>query len=132
MEHKTRISGVVMRDNKMLMLKGKGKEFWTPGGKIEKGESDEECLKRELKEEIGVDLIDLKFFREYSHLSYYNPEVVLDVRVYIVTISGKIKPDAEIEDFVWMTKEDFESKKYPIITSIEEQTISYLIKDGIL
>jgi len=38
--------------------------------------------------------------------------VVLNVRVYIVTISGKIKPDAEIEDFVWMTKEDFESKKY--------------------
>ncbi len=86
---KTRIAGIIIQDKKILMLKGKGyKELWTPGGKIEEGESDEDCLKRELKEEIGVDLIESKFFGEYKGMSFYNPEVIYNQRVYIATVGG--------------------------------------------
>ena len=129
MESKTRIAGIIIQGGKILMLKGKGyKELWTPGGKLEEGESDESCLKRELKEEIGVDLINSKFFGEYPGKSFYNPEIVYDQRVYIVTIEGGVKPDAEIEDFVWFSKKDFETKKYSMITINEEQIIPDLIK----
>jgi len=82
METRTRITGIVIQDGKILMLKGKGyKELWTPGGKIEEGESDKDCLKRELKEEIGVNLIDSRLFGEYPRMSFYNPELVYNQRV---------------------------------------------------
>ncbi|MFH1253064.1 MAG: NUDIX domain-containing protein [Candidatus Uhrbacteria bacterium] len=49
METKTRIVGIIIKSKKLLMLKGKGfEELWTPGGKIEGKETDQECLEREL------------------------------------------------------------------------------------
>jgi len=129
METRTRIAGIIIQNGKILMLKGKGyKELWTPGGKLEEGESDEDCLRRELKEEIRVNLVSSKFFKEYLGNSFYNPEVVYNQRVYIVTVEGGVKPDAEIEDFIWFSKKDFEMKKYPMITITEEQIVPDLIK----
>ena len=34
------------------------------GGQIEEGETPEEAVKRELKEELGIELVDLKFFKK--------------------------------------------------------------------
>ncbi len=127
-----RISGIIIQDGKILMLKGKGsQEFSTPGGGVEEGENDEACLRRELKEEIGVDLTASRFVTEYSASSFHNPKVILNVKVCLATISGIIKPDREIESFVWMSKEDFNSNRYPIVTSIKEKAIPYLIDAGI-
>ena len=132
MKSRIRIAGIIIQNGNILMLKGKGyKELWTPGGKVEEGESDENCLRRELKEEIGVNLINSKFFREYPGKSFYNPEVVYDQKVYLATIEGNIEPDAEIENFVWFSKEDFETKKYSMITNIENKVIPDLIKEKI-
>ncbi|MEK7088984.1 MAG: NUDIX domain-containing protein [Patescibacteria group bacterium] len=129
METRTRIAGIIIQNGKILMLKGKGyKELWTPGGKIKEGENDEECLKRELKEEIGVNLVNLKFFGKYFSDNFYNRNIALDNIVYIATINGDMRPDNEIENFVWFSKEDFETKKYPMITVTEKEIIPDLIK----
>lgn len=39
------------------------------GGHIEEGESPEEALKREIKEELGIELNNYKFFKEYKCLT---------------------------------------------------------------
>ena len=110
---RTRIAGVVIRDNKILLLKGKGYDyFWTPGGKVDGAESNQECLRRELKEEIGVGLVSIKLFKEYDGVSFFNPEIKQKQIVYLIDIDGEIKPDSEIEGFVWMSREDYENKKY--------------------
>ena len=36
------------------------------GGQIEEGETPEKAVKRELKEELGLELVDLKFFKKYK------------------------------------------------------------------
>ena len=113
------------------MERGGYSELWTPGGKIKEGEGDEECLRRELKEEIGVDLVKMKFFKEYDTVSFYHPEKKIIERVYIVEIQGDIKPSAEIESVVWFTKEDFKKGKFPMITHTEKDLIPDLINEGV-
>lgn len=132
METKTRIVAIIIKDGKLLMLKGKGyNELWTPGGKIEQGETDEDCLRRELAEEIGVKITGLKFFKEYSGKSFYHPNRITKQKIYIVSISGEIKPDAEIESYVWLTREDFVKKRFPMIPITEKKIIPDLIRQGI-
>ena len=127
-----RIAGIIIKDGKILLVKGRGFEhLWTPGGKVDGDETDEECLRRELKEEIGVDLIEAKFFKEYDGVSFYTPVQKLKQRIYLVKVSGEIKPDMEIEDFVWLSKEDFYNKKYKQLPFHEQEILPDLIKEKI-
>ena len=54
--------GVIKEDNKYLLTKRRSpKKEWNkwqfPGGEVEFGEKLDDCLKRELKEEVGVEVI---------------------------------------------------------------------------
>ncbi|WP_230406062.1 NUDIX hydrolase, partial [Plesiomonas shigelloides] len=53
-----KLAWILIRDGKLLTVRSKGKSlFYLPGGKREAGESDEQALLREIKEELDVDLI---------------------------------------------------------------------------
>lgn len=129
MKTKTRIAAVIVKNGKLLMEKGRGcKELWMPGGKIKEGESDQECLKRELKEELKAEITSMKFFKEYLGKSFYN-DWMNKQKVYIVSIVGEIQPGAEIEDYVWLSREDFENKKHAMIPITEKEITPDLIKN---
>lgn len=53
--------GILRRDEEVLLCQRKrtakfGLQWEFPGGKVEAGETDEECLRRELREELSVEL----------------------------------------------------------------------------
>ena len=128
-EERVRIVGMVIKDRKLLMLNGRGyKELWTPGGKMKVGETDEDCLRRELREELQVNLDSCKFFKEYYGKSFYS-EWMVRQGVYIIEISGEIKPSSEIEGHLWLSRKDFDSHKYPMIPTTEKEIIPDLIKE---
>jgi len=56
---KIRVRAVIIKDNKVLLIK-RTKEnlvYWViPGGAVEKGETKEEALMRECKEELGIEI----------------------------------------------------------------------------
>ncbi|MFH1959590.1 MAG: NUDIX hydrolase [Patescibacteria group bacterium] len=55
----TSIKALIFKDDKFLLLKEsiRKKEIWDlPGGKIEYGETPQEALKREVKEELWIDV----------------------------------------------------------------------------
>jgi 8-oxo-dGTP diphosphatase len=63
---RVRVAGVIIRDNRILLIahKKNGDEYWLPpGGGIDYGESAEEALVREMKEELSLDVMvkDLVF-----------------------------------------------------------------------
>ncbi len=73
-----RIVGVAVRENSVLLHQGEGEDFWTfPGGRAEFGESAEQTLKREMREEIGADVevVRLLWFVEnfftYADINYH-------------------------------------------------------------
>ncbi|MBI2449061.1 NUDIX domain-containing protein [Candidatus Pacearchaeota archaeon] len=128
-----RIVALIIKNNKLLLVKGKGySELWTPGGKREEGESEEETLKRELKEEINLDLQSMVFFREYFMQSPYSNNWMTETKCFLVEAKGEPKADKEIESIVWYGKDDFLTKKYPMIEENEKGLIPDLIKEGLI
>lgn len=65
-------SGCIIKSgNKILFLQRKSKNFnevvWAiPAGKIEKGETPEQALKREIKEETKLELSDFSIIKKYN------------------------------------------------------------------
>lgn len=52
-----KLAFIYLQDRKLLVTLSRGKDVWyIPGGKREAGETDEQALTREVKEELDVDL----------------------------------------------------------------------------
>ena len=48
------IKGVIIQDSKVLLLKNERDEWELPGGKLDADETPEECVVREVKEELNL------------------------------------------------------------------------------
>lgn len=64
--------GVIFRENRIFLCRRKEGismgGFWEfPGGKLEEGENPEACLKRELKEELNMDVDVLEHYKTVEH-----------------------------------------------------------------
>lgn len=64
---------ILINDENEVLLQHRGSNaLWHPdcwsffGGQIEKGETPKQAAKREIKEEIGLELINLRFFKKYD------------------------------------------------------------------
>lgn len=98
--------GVLIKDRKFLISRSKGKNFFVaPGGKIESGETSEEALKRELKEELTIEIAlgDLEKLETFYAPAAGQENRYLQMDVFIVNRwRGEIRPNSEIEEILWI------------------------------
>jgi len=123
---------LVFSDKKLLIVREKGKShFINPGGRYEEGETAQSCLERELQEELQVNVTSFKPYKTYNISKAATSNRPLVLELYVVEISGDIRPSSEIETAEWLSKEDFHSKKYNVAPSFYEY-VPDLIKDNLL
>jgi len=110
---------VVTPDKRTLLLRyfNEFDEWWiTPGGGIEPGESDEHALRRELREELGIDEFELGPFL-YEHERYFMLEPGFGGqrnRNYLVRVPFfEARVVSEAEDARWFTLDELRAMPYP-------------------
>lgn len=81
-----------------------------PGGKIEPGETIEECIKREIREELGIEIAVGKHLITIEH-DYTHLRVTLNVH-HCYHISGVPQP-IECEEVRWVTLDEIDQFNFP-------------------
>ena len=87
-----------------------GGKWCLPGGSVKFGEGVELALKREIKEEIGLEATELKllFFKD-EHFPKLNISAL--VLIFLVNVKGKSKTNFEVTDIKWFSKKEIENLK---------------------
>lgn len=95
-----RVTGILIEDNNILLVKQKvsDKRAWSlPGGRLERGETLEQGIVREMKEETGLDV-------EMSRMLYVcdvgaSSNTVLHITFLLKRIGGEIQlPTNELDE----------------------------------
>jgi len=130
-EPKVVINAVVIQDGKLLLVKKK--DVWIfPGGKLESGESELECLNREIKEELSqnVEIDKSEYLETFEggvapHSGY---EII--AKVYLAKISGQLVTDGKNDSISEMAWVDNFNDYY--LSETTKNIINYLKKRGLL
>lgn len=101
-----KIALLYLKDGEILSSLSRGKDTWyIPGGKREAGESDEETLVREIKEELCVDILreTIRFYGIFEAQAHGHAEnVTVRMTCYQADFTGKPAPANEIQALMWL------------------------------
>jgi 8-oxo-dGTP diphosphatase len=114
------IGVMIFKDGKVLLGKRKGShgagEYAWPGGHMEYMESFEGCAKREVQEEAGIEIENIRFLR-LLNLKEYAPKHYVDIGLIADWKSGEpqiMEPD-KIESWSWC---DIEALPEPLFGAL--------------
>jgi 8-oxo-dGTP diphosphatase len=101
------VVAALIRDEqgRVLLVRKRGTAaFMQPGGKRDTGESDVAALAREVVEELGccVDQRTARAVGVFECAAANEPGRRVQASVYAVDIEGAIRPQAEIDQIVWV------------------------------
>ncbi|MDE1828057.1 MAG: NUDIX domain-containing protein [Candidatus Micrarchaeota archaeon] len=106
------VCGIISRDEKFLLIKRapekhRGGHWEIPGGKVEKGESLNAALAREVREETNLRLKEVKSY--VGHVDY-SPNPRRKVRLFMFDITAddsEVCPNpTEHTEYMWATVEE--------------------------
>lgn len=98
-----KIGLAVFNEGKVLMARSKknAEVFYFAGGKPELGESDFECLQREAKEELGVNIKpnSIQFLAEFEDVAHgKEADVMLNIKLYTGELIGMPTASSEVAE----------------------------------
>ncbi len=97
-------AAIIIKNGKILIAKRKEGKWEFPGGRVEKGEDMEECLKREIKEELDMDIEILKHYMKVEHGE-------IELHAFIAKSNEKPKP-LEHEEIKWIDMEEIDQYNF--------------------
>jgi len=118
------ISIAAVKNGKLLLVKKQ--DVWIlPGGKVKEGESDFQCIHRELREELpNLKAYIGRFYTTFKGASSIR-KYPISLKIYFAEVSGKIDPASEISDAKWISN-PYDYK----ISEPTQKCVKYLYKRG--
>ena len=109
------VTAAIIRQNGKVLIcqrsanKNCGLLWEFPGGKIEAGETGEECIVRECQEELGV---ILRVEREYTDIIYEYPDRTVHLHFYLCEIVSGTPDNKEHNALAWITPDEVEQYEF--------------------
>lgn len=117
------VAAIIRKGNNIFATQrgyGEWKDWWEfPGGKMETGETAEEALKREIREELAT---EISVDRLLCTVEYDYPKFHLTMHCYLCTLLIEALHLNEHEAARWLAKEELDSVQWlPADESIIEK-----------
>lgn len=102
------VAGFIVDDGKVLLGKRKkvsndlGKDLYAGiGGKVEENESTDECLEREIYEEIGVNVTKYQKLGQLKYINPHNPKWDMEGHFYLIKEWKDEPKETEVIKPIW-------------------------------
>lgn len=123
---------VIVRGGQVLLINGEGVDSasWdVPGGFLLYGESPEDGLKRELREELNAE-IEVKYILA-ALVDVYGPlsEFCLNIFFRASLLSQELRPGDDVRSFGWFGLEELPALKYESTRRVLSRLDEYLRSD---
>jgi 8-oxo-dGTP diphosphatase len=113
MKHIEVVAAIIRKRDKIFATQrgyGEWKDWWEfPGGKMEAGETPEEALKREIREELSTEISVDEFL--YT-VDYDYPQFHLTMHCYLCSLMTDSLHLNEHEAAKWLTKDELDGVKW--------------------
>ena len=110
MKHIEVVAAIIRKGDKIFATQrgyGDWKDWWEfPGGKMEAGETPEEALVREIREELSAEINVGEFL---CTVEYDYPKFHLKMHCYLCSLIGEALHLNEHEAAKWLTKDELDS-----------------------
>ena len=107
------VAAIIRKGDKIFATQrgyGEWKDWWEfPGGKMEVGETPEEALKREIREELSAEISVCELL---TTVEYDYPKFHLTMHCFLCTLVGEALHLNEHEAARWLAKDELDSVKW--------------------
>ena len=108
------VAAIIINNDKIFACQrgyGEWKDWWEcPGGKLESGETPEDALMREIREELSI---EISIDRHLTTVDYDYPNFHLTMHCYLCHLKDDVQPHLlEHEAARWLCRSELEEVKW--------------------
>lgn len=126
-----KIGAIIIKDKQILVVRKRGfknVEYIIPGGRSGASESHEQTLRRELKEEVGLELVLATPLGHFDDSALYE-RVPIAMDVYETEVKGEPLPASEIKEYLWVDR-NYARQGIEVGSVLTRHVIPKLVEQG--